>query len=284
MKISLNTCVLDERIGIEKTLALFAEAGFDAADYTFSEYHKPDGPWQTQDKDAYARHLLQTASDCALVFNQAHAPFRYNWEDPNVVEGSIIPAVRDCLRACSLMRIDKMVVHGLSHPPVREPQSVRMEANVRFFNQLKPFAKEYGVKIALENLRYVCTTPDEYIQLMDMLNDDCFVACVDIGHAAVAGNIGEMIRRLGHERVQLLHIHDNLLEADQHMIPGTGKINWNKVLQALREIRYEGDFTLELLDHVNGLWKKENGFDVDFALSALKMAYTCGIYLAQKFL
>ena len=282
MKLSLNTYILSNRIGIEKTLVLFAQTGFDAADIDFFDFDSPESGWQVKGIEGYAAYLLQTARACGLTFNQAHSPFRYDWDDPDVIEKSIIPTVERCLYACSLMEVDKLVVHPLSHPAVREPREKRMEANIRFYRSLAPFAKQYGVKIALENLRYVCTTPDEYVELMDTLDDSCFVACVDLGHAAVAGDDGSIIRRLGHDRVKLIHAHDNWLESDKHMIPGTGLVNWENMIQALAEIRYDGDFTLELLDYVNGFWKQENGFADDFIPVALRIAFECGRYLANQ--
>ena len=59
----------------------------------------------------------------------------------------------------------------------------------------------------------------------------------------------DMIRKLGHDRLGALHIHDNDFTMDQHLLPYLGKLDWADIAKALGEIDYQGDFTYE----VNGL-------------------------------
>ena len=283
MRLSINTNAIGKRFSELEFFQMIAQAGFEAVDYSFCGFWDADSPWQLNDREAYAARLVEAAKQNGLCLTQAHAECVYNWDDPNVIDEKIIPTVKENIRLCSLLGIDKMVVHGLSHPAVRTPVEVKLEANIRYFNELKPVARQYGVKIALENLRYVCTTPDEYEYLMNTLDDDVFIACVDLGHSVIAGqDITQVIRRLGHDRVKLMHCHDNALVTDDHMIPGTGKINWGDVLQALADIRYTGDFSLELIYYVNGFLDNEHGFDDDFAPKALEIARISGAYLRDK--
>lgn len=285
MRISINSGLLSGRFGDAEALRLFAEAGFDAVDYTFCDYLLPDSPWQQNNKEEYALSLLENARRHRLLFNQAHAAYVYPWEKEDVVEGLVIPTVSENIRLCRRMQIDRIVVHGLSHPAVIASKEEQFQKNVWFYNQLKPAAKEAGVKIALENLRRVCTTPEDYERLMDTLDDPCFTACVDIGHSILAGvDVTQIIRRLGHDRVTLLHVHDNLTKTDDHMIPGTGMLDWNEILQALAEIHYSGDFTLEIINLASGMMDDHHGFDDDFVPDLLKFAHVCASYLAHKLL
>lgn len=284
MKLAINTGCFGKRFSEEQFFQMIAQAGFEAVDYAFTGFWDVDSPWQTNSREEYAAHILQVARDNHLSLVQAHAECVYDWDDPNVIDEKIIPTVKENIRLCSLLGIDKIVVHGLSHPAVRTPVEVKLETNIRYYNELKPVAKQYGVKIALENLRYVCTTPDEYEYLMNALDDeDVFISCVDLGHSVIAGqDITQIIRRLGHDRVQLMHCHDNALVTDDHMIPGTGKINWGEVLKALADIKYTGNFSLELIYYVNGFLDNEHGFDDDFAPQALEIARISGAYLRDK--
>ena len=84
---------------------------------------------------------------------------------------------------------------------------------------LLPFAKECGVKIATENMWNwdtekdqssfaACATSASFNEHLDIVNDDFFVACLDIGHAEMRGSgegAANMIRALGN-RLQALHI------------------------------------------------------------------------------
>lgn len=73
---------------------------------------------------------------------------------------------------------------------------------------------------------------------VDIVNDPCMVACLDIGHAQMRGcntNAPEMILALG-ERLQALHIHDNDCWHDNHQIPFSMNIDFDAVVDALKKI------------------------------------------------
>ena len=132
------------------------------------------------------------------------------------------------------------------------------EENAEMYFELLPFAEEHGVKIATENMWNwdpkkdeasfaACATPESFCAHLDAVNDDAFVACLDIGHAEMRGlgtTAVEMIHALG-DRLQALHIHDNDMWHDSHQIPFSMKIDFEAIVRALKEIGYKGYFTLE---------------------------------------
>ena len=83
-----------------------------------------------------------------------------------------------------------------------------------------------------------------------------------------------MIRQLGHNRVGALHIHDNDLYEDLHTLPFIGKINWKEVMDSLREIDYQGNFTYE-----NTCFFKS--FPDDLLMNGLILSEKVGRYLMQ---
>jgi sugar phosphate isomerase/epimerase len=126
-----------------------------------------------------------------------------------------------------------------------------------FYRALAPTAKEAGIKIALENMfvndpnrkfytESVCGDPREFADYLDTLADDCFTACLDLGHCALCGySAADAIRILGADRLGALHVHDNDCKTDNHLPPFTGLQDWAAVTDALREIGYRGEITLE---------------------------------------
>ena len=91
-----------------------------------------------------------------------------------------------------------------------------------------------------------CSRPDEFIRYVDELNNDCMVACLDIGHAVlVREQPDEFIRRLGNKRLKCIHVHDVDGTNDLHTLPFFGITDWNAVMSALAEIGYNGDLTFE---------------------------------------
>ena len=88
------------------------------------------------------------------------------------------------------------------------------------------------------------------------------VACLDIGHAEMRGSdttAVEMIKALG-PRLKALHIHDNDKWHDSHQIPFSMSIDFPPIVKALKEVDYQGWFTLEA-DQFLGTYTKENIFD-----------------------
>ena len=281
MVLSISSGVLTKRFGDFKAIQIFAKAGFDAIDYSFDPVIGSE--WGTDKQDEYIQELLRIAKENGVYYNQAHSECVYDWDNPNIIEEKVKPTIVRNIRCAAKMGIPHIIVHGLSHPAVNHSTEERRRVNLDYYNYLKPFAKDCGVKIALENLKRVCTTPEEYEFFMDTLNDDIFTACVDIGHSFYVGeDSAEIIRRLGHERVTALHVHDNQGAADDHQMPGFGKLEWGHVLEALADIDYSGDFNLEILDFITGMLDSKHGFDDDFALDAMRIAEISGRYLKNK--
>ena len=141
------------------------------------------------------------------------------------------------------------------------------------YNQLLPFAKDYGVKIATENMwnwnvqkdeaKFAsCSNSESFNAHLDAINDPYFVACLDLGHAEMRGldtSAVEMIEKLS-SRLQALHIHDNDLHHDSHQIPFSMQIDFEPIVKALKAIHYDDYFTLEA-DQFMKAYNRNNAFE-----------------------
>ncbi len=79
-----------------------------------------------------------------------------------------------------------------------------------------------------------CSSAENFKEHLDTVNDDCLVACLDIGHAEMKGAGGgavKMIKTLG-PKLQALHLHDNDLLHDSHQIPFSMSIDFNAVVKS----------------------------------------------------
>lgn len=252
-------------IGEEKAVELVAKAGFDAWDFsmfamcrfdwTQRKCIENDHPLSGKNYLQFARQLRKIGEDNGIYCNQAHAPFPV--EDPDI---------RSCLK-----RAIECTAEAGGHLCVIHPQKdYTPEENAQYYWELLPFAKDHDVRIATENMWgwdkeqdqaifAACATPESFCAHIDAVNDPYFVACLDIGHAEMRGvntSAPEMIRALGN-RLQALHIHDNDKWHDSHKLPFTMDIDFEKVVQALKEIDYSGDFTLEADRHLAGRTPEE---------------------------
>ncbi len=163
------------------------------------------------------------------------------------------------------------------------------ENKTHIYDKLLPFAKKVGVTIAIENMfkwkkgfeeietvPAACGTAKDFVEHIDLINHTKFTACLDIGHAEMVNCEGavKMIKALGHDRLGALHVQDNDLFHDNHTLPFLGKINWNDVTKALKEIKYKGNFTFE-----NSAFLE--GFPDVLIPQALKLVEQTGRYLIE---
>ena len=253
MKISTEIGSAAKIIGDERAVEYTAKAGFDAWDFSMFDMVNYDWstgkaeitnhPLNTGNYASYARKLKQIGLDNGIVCNQSHAPF---------------PSCSKEVRSMMKRAIECTAEAGGKICIIHPDNDKSAEENAEMYMELLPFAKSYGVKIAAENMWdwnhekdeacfAACSTPESFNAHLDAVNDDYLVACLDIGHAEMRGlntSAVEMIKALG-KRLCALHIHDNDRWHDSHQIPFSMDIDFEKVVAALREIRYNGYFTLE---------------------------------------
>ena len=268
MRISTEIGSAAKLVGEEKAVELIAKAGFDCWDFSMFAMRRWDWankcvqnnphPLKEDNYLAFARQLKKIGLDHGITCNQAHAPF------PSANPGYFPYLLRAI--ECTAEAGGKICI---IHPD----NNVSAEKNAEMYHALLPFAKECGVKIATENMwnwnkekdeaaPAACSDPQSFNAHLDAVNDDFLVACLDIGHAEMKGlntTAPEMIRALG-SRLKALHIHDNDLKHDSHQIPFSMQIDFEKMVRALKEIHYDGDFTLEA-DQYLSAYTPENIMD-----------------------
>lgn len=253
MILSSQSSFLIKKFGYFGAIDVMKQAGYDAIDLSLFFMESGDTSFGREQ----AIELRAYAESQGLSFNQSHAPFRFDWSNPNEVEERLFPYTVRALELSALAGCKIAVVHPVHHEEYLGHEEERFAQNMNYYRRLLPYAKEYGIKIALENMfqketkrkvigHDTCSRAEEFIRYLDTLDDEHFVACLDLGHCGVVGlEAQDMIRALGHERLQALHVHDNDYTKDQHTLPGFGKMNWEEIMKALAEINYQGEFTYE---------------------------------------
>jgi L-ribulose-5-phosphate 3-epimerase len=97
-----------------------------------------------------------------------------------------------------------------------------------------------GVELCLETI----LKGDELINALDLINRPEISVVFDTGNRVAFGHdLGADIRLLG-SRISHMHIKDKN-EANQNVVLGTGKVNFQEVFEALAEISYSGLYTFE---------------------------------------
>ena len=154
-----------------------------------------------------------------------------------------------------------IVIHSIEMP--KDQYGETWDCNFRYYSALRPYAKKFGIKIAVENLyiedekRKMYHAPGRFsdpkimCDFVTALGSDVFCTCLDTGHAALCGLEPWMfIDNMEHkEYIQALHVHDVDYFSDTHTIPYNiakqGGIDWVKTMHSLYEAGYKGDLNME---------------------------------------
>jgi len=290
MKISTETGSLFRAYDPEEGLEILAQAGFDCVDMTFCDMAtNPEDIYLQPGADELCRKIRAKADALGLTFNQCHAPFSMDMQP--WLKGDrehILHLLNTSIRLAGILGVKNVVVHPVQCMDYlnSDPAWVK-QVNMEFYASLIPAAKEAGVKIAIENMwrnhQYnghivssVCSSAYELRDYVDSCNaiEPIFTACLDIGHCLLTGHDPvNSIRVLG-DRLGCLHVHDVDGVNDNHTCPMTLKVDFPAVVDALWEIGYQGEFTLEACGYVAGFAKKNMPHAIKHLADVCKMLTT----------
>ncbi len=256
MLLSTQTSRLQNKFGYEVAIRILAGSGFDAFDLSLFRPVDDNDKLYKRNFRAYAKSLRDLADSLGIRCNQSHAPFPSSVGDPEK-DAEIFKSIVHAMEIASILGADHIVVHPKQHMPYRENAAKLKEINMRFYNELIPYCKKFGIKVALENMWQMnpiggktivdstCSRVEEFCDYLDTLDSPYFGACLDTGHVSLCGeDMGVMIRGLG-KRLKALHVHDTDGYRDLHTLPYTAGNDFGMIMRLLSEIGYEGDLTFE---------------------------------------
>ena len=232
-----------------------------------------------------AKKQRRLLDEIGLTCNQTHAP--YNFKEADEFDESnyhFLELVR-CIEATSIVGAPHMVIHPVKPASIDDAHDI----NIAQFKALLPYCEKFGVKLALETCHMKYRVDDKVIPFIDSaktycdliteLGSDKVVACIDLGHTAGAGLgyppevfVSEMEKGV----LQGLHVQDCDYMHDNHTTPFFQHLNWEKIMKALSDIDYTGDFTYE---DVN----VRRYFPVELFESTVKYRAKVGRYLIDMF-
>ena len=246
MLLSSNMMKFHDAFGIKRTFDIFAAAGVQGMDFNndVGEYHT-----QEHDKQFYVE-LAEYAKQKGIAICQAHAPFPSTFPEEEKNEPRFLDIVQS-IKNASYLGAPMIVVHPCCHLKYADADNAEklFEYNFNFYKRLIPYARECGIKIAIENIGRdsITSTPERLNKLYDALNDPVFTICFDVGHCLLQGvDPAEAIIKLGDRLVNgCTHVHDNFGDKDAHTLPYYGNVEWESVMKALAEIDYRGELNYE---------------------------------------
>ncbi|NLD99284.1 MAG: sugar phosphate isomerase/epimerase [Fibrobacter sp.] len=152
--------------------------------------------------------------------------------------------------AAALLEVRHFVIHPgpdktLSFSVEERMQRLRFAADV--LNIVARRCQELKVGLVLENMlpHLPFGNTSDMLWIIGAMESLNITTCLDTGHATLSGDIYNVLYKLsGH--LQVIHANDNYGTSDDHLPPGTGCIDWQKVLFELGETNFHGGIILEL--------------------------------------
>ena len=239
-KIVTTTSVFPPCSDLQRVLRVLSEIGYDGADIAFDYcVQQPDYPFMTDDFEAWANGLAETAKELGIVISHSHASFDASCRDEALI--------RRTMRCCQMMGIRYLVVHPIWRDAngwvVNDPGTF-IDVNSSAMVPIAALAEQYGVTVLSENLLWGASADPAVISaLVRRVDRPCFGWCYDTGHAKSLGYAPAVLRDC--IPPLSLHIQDNLGHGDDHLLPGDGAIDWDDVFSCLRGCGYAGEFVLE---------------------------------------
>ena len=273
-----TNCGLTKTRSQEESIKLIKEAGFDAFDLSMmqvNDFFTSDNYLNNAKKiKKYIDKLDIKCTQTHSIFPLYHRTFELDETNRRV------EYTKRILEISKILGAKNCVIH-----PINDFDEQR---NFDFFQKFLPLARELDINIATENMwnwdgghasLAACSNHNNFKTLLDLVDDDHFVACVDVGHAEMFGletSAPLMIETL-RDYVKCLHLHDNDLNFDRHNLSLTENIDYDLILDSLARINYQGDITFECDGFINRM-------PPELHPSCLKMMCKIGLYLKKELL
>jgi sugar phosphate isomerase/epimerase len=181
-----------------------------------------------------------------------HAPFAPDLDITSMVASDrnrALEEIRQAARAAATLGVKYFVLHP--GPETSEiPSSERLERMhnaVHVLNRVVETCRELGVRLVLENmLPHLFSGPvRDLLWLLGALDTSEVGICLDTGHAKLAGDLATVVHKLsGH--LWTLHASDTHGRHDDHLPPGEGVVDWERLLRQLNGVGYRGAIILEI--------------------------------------
>ena len=205
-------------------------AGFENV---FVEWYNKDWEISQQQQLDYVRKLGLNVIFAHLGYQKINNI----WEEDEAGD-VFVERYKNDIRLCKENGIDLVCMHLTSKSEAPGPN----EAGLKRFQEIADYAKELGVKIAFENTKI--KGYQEFI-LENIKNENVGI-CLDSGHLH-AHFKDELNFEMFKDKIFCVHLHDNMGEKDQHLIPFEGTIDWSWLLKKLKDSHYNGPITMELV-------------------------------------
>ncbi len=263
MKIGFSVSDVKTFFTEEEYFSRLKEIGYDALDYSINTVcGKPDEMFSSRKAwTDYYKNTASLAKRIGIEVGQTHATFATNFDGERRLSQKCLNQYKKEIEATAILGAPYIVIHPINFAVLERDKEENRKNNLEAFSLLEPTLREFDVKLGVEDMfiwdgrrgshvRTDISTPTDMVEVIDTLNDtlgsDRFVACLDTGHMHIHAIQPDTAVKVLGKRTKLLHVHDNYGLRDNHNGIGQGITDWKALALALKEVGYDGVFSLEV--------------------------------------
>ncbi len=245
--LAMETVLLSANINnIEACAELAIEHDLGIEVMAFAYPNVLDGNWKRTVQD-YRRYLKPVTGPITL-----HGPFMdmAPGSPDSRINAVCMQRYQQAIHIASELNAEKIVFHvnfitSIHSPSYRQQWHQR---NVDFWNVITDYAKQRGVTLCIENMWEF--DPSLLIDIVSEVNHPSLRACLDVGHSFLYGPDYDFGAWLATFEPWLVHMHMNNTHGrlDSHNALDDGVIDYNEVLDQVRQLAVQPTIVLEIYD------------------------------------
>ncbi|MBT4499333.1 MAG: sugar phosphate isomerase/epimerase [Gemmatimonadetes bacterium] len=192
------------------------------------------------------RRWAEELEICLVAHAPDHLPL--SWPEKERTEESV-GEYKTYVEGIAAYGIETMVVHARSgsKPEYNDDQdAAQLENFCRALGDLVPLCERHRIRILLETLvpgRFA-SRMDRLIRLVDAVDSPWIGICLDTNHLNLSEDIFAAMERAGH-RLGEFHLNDNHGEREEHLLPGSGLIDWKRFAAEVAALGYDESMIME---------------------------------------
>ena len=219
----------NEKVSIIETINSIKNAGFKNV---FVQSYNENWQYSQQEQIERCKQLGFNIIFAHLGYQNINSIWVDGIEGDNLVE-----RYKEDIKKCKENEIPMVVMHLTS----KKKAPMYNEIGLNRIRKIVKYAKELNMKVAFEN-----TKIKGYLEyVLKNIKDDNVGICFDAGHYHVHFD-DEFNFEFFKNRIFAVHLHDNDKSDDLHLLPFDGTIDWEYVMNKLKECNYNGPISMEL--------------------------------------
>ncbi len=234
-KIGLSTCKKPLTTELFKA---YHKAGIHVAEIAVAREEYPDLDYTA---------IAEAAKEGGVELWSFHLPFASytNIASPDEeVRQEAVRILSDYIRKAASIGIKVYVVHPSVGANPDEERALRIACSKKSLAALAQVAAECGGVVAVEDLPRTCLGRNSF-EILELISaDERLRVCFDTNHLLME-DPAEFVRKMGN-KIVTIHVSDYDYLNERHWLPGEGDLQWDRILEALREVGYTGPWLYEI--------------------------------------